>query len=942
MPRYALKNLPVRHKLTFIALVASAVALLLTLAGFVTHEVVMFRRDMVEDHSAVARMLADSTGSAVTFNDADAATQTLKAVAAYPHVLTAILYDRDGKVFATYRSNQAPSVQLPAAPTGAMHRWGANSFELYHPFAVAGEPVGTIYLHSELGEMRESLVTVALLSVGVLLVSGLAAYLMARWLQPLITGPVSHLAEVARTVAQERNYAVRATRQSADELGSLVDTFNAMLDQIQHHQSALREARDQLEARVLDRTRALLQEVSERRRSEEALRESNQRFETVTRATTDVVWDYDIVTNEIWWNENYQGLFGYSASDVPATIDGWQNCIHPEDAPAVMSGLHAMLESDDTLWSSEYRYLRSDGTYAYIFDRGYILRNATGKAVRVIGAMQDISDRKRAEQEVVREKARLQLIFESVPVGIAVDRIEPSGERSRILNDAHLRICGLSREEAVIGAFQKISHPDDYARQAVFRRQLEAGEIDRFSMEKRYLCTDGRLVWVTYSVQRERYADGGWQDLSTIVDITDLKQAEEAVAHERARFKFIFESVPVGITWMIRDDISTRVVNPAHAKITGVPAEQCRELERYRAATPPVDRARQSALHDRMLAGDIDHYQIEKRYVHADGSVRWTELSIRFYRDGSSGETQEISTLVDITDRKQAETRLAETHKQLLDTSRQAGMAEVATGVLHNVGNVLNSVNVSATLLADLVRQSKSSRVAKLADLFREQQANLSAFFATDPRAQQVPGFVDSLAKHLSREQVELLGELDSLRKNIEHIKDIVAMQQNYAKVSGVSESIAVTDLVEDALRMNAGGLARHDVALTCDFQARPTVTVEKHKVLQILVNLMRNAKYACEESGHAEKRMIVRVTADDSRVRIAVIDNGIGIPAENLTRIFAHGFTTRKHGHGFGLHSGALAAKELGGALIACSDGPGKGAVFTLELPYQLDARAA
>jgi C4-dicarboxylate-specific signal transduction histidine kinase len=111
-------------------------------------------------------------------------------------------------------------------------------------------------------------------------------------------------------------------------------------------------------------------------------------------------------------------------------------------------------------------------------------------------------------------------------------------------------------------------------------------------------------------------------------------------------------------------------------------------------------------------------------------------------------------------------------------------------------------------------------------------------------------------------------------------------------------------------------------------------VTVEKHKVLQILVNLMRNAKYACEESGHPQKQMIVRVTAVGDRVRIAIIDNGVGIPPENLTRIFGHGFTTRKDGHGFGLHTGALAAKELGGSLTAYSEGPGRGARFVLELP--------
>ena len=128
--------------------------------------------------------------------------------------------------------------------------------------------------------------------------------------------------------------------------------------------------------------------------------------------------------------------------------------------------------------------------------------------------------------------------------------------------------------------------------------------------------------------------------------------------------------------------------------------------------------------------------------------------------------------------------------------------------------------------------------------------------------------------------------------------------------------------------------MRRHDVAIVRDYQVDLPVTVDKNKVLQILVNLIRNAKYACDESGRTDKSVTLRTTSDGREVSIAVIDNGVGISAENLTKIFAHGFTTRKHGHGFGLHSGAIAAKELGGSLNASSDGAGKGATFELRIP--------
>jgi signal transduction histidine kinase len=269
-------------------------------------------------------------------------------------------------------------------------------------------------------------------------------------------------------------------------------------------------------------------------------------------------------------------------------------------------------------------------------------------------------------------------------------------------------------------------------------------------------------------------------------------------------------------------------------------------------------------------------------------------------------------------------------------------MAEVATNVLHNVGNVLNSVNVSSTLVLDNLKKSKVPYLGKAVALLDEHAADLGEFITTDPKGRQLPSYLNKLAGQLASEQTSAINELILLRQNIEHIKDIVAMQQSYAKISGVTEIIQITDMVEDALRMNAGALIRHEVELIREYADVPSITIEKHKVLQILVNLIRNAKYACDESGRTDKKLKMQITKLDSGIQIAVIDNGVGIPQENLTRIFSHGFTTRKLGHGFGLHSGALAAKELGGTLTAHSAGAGQGATFILKLPLQPPAPTA
>jgi signal transduction histidine kinase len=273
-------------------------------------------------------------------------------------------------------------------------------------------------------------------------------------------------------------------------------------------------------------------------------------------------------------------------------------------------------------------------------------------------------------------------------------------------------------------------------------------------------------------------------------------------------------------------------------------------------------------------------------------------------------------------------------HKQLVDASRRGGMAEIASNVLHNVGNVLNSVNVSTGLILESVKKSRASSLARVVALLQEHPQDLGEFITHDPRGKHVPAHLAQLSEHLLADQEAMVSEMDSLRRNVEHIKEIVAMQQNYATFGGMKEMIDIGSLVEDSLRITESGLRRHHVEVTREFENVPPMNIEKHKVLQILVNLLRNAKHACQESERADKRLTVRVANGHGRVRVSVIDNGVGIPPENLTRIFNHGFTTRKGGHGFGLHSGALAAKEVGGSLTVQSEGSGHGATFTLELP--------
>ncbi len=307
------------------------------------------------------------------------------------------------------------------------------------------------------------------------------------------------------------------------------------------------------------------------------------------------------------------------------------------------------------------------------------------------------------------------------------------------------------------------------------------------------------------------------------------------------------------------------------------------------------------------------------------------------------GVSGRIWSCRDITDRRAAEIERERLNRQLIDSSRRVGMAEVASNVLHNVGNVLNSVNVSVNLINDRLRQSRLTHLSKTADLVHQHRDDLPHFLTRDEHGRHLPHYLSKLADHLAAEQQELIEETASLVESVDHIKQIIATQQSYVQAGDIHEIVDLRKLLTDAVTMNRAALDRHGIALVEEHQPVKPLDTDKHKLLEILINLISNAKYAMTESDRRERVLTLRshpAEGDDDQIEIQVIDNGVGIRPDDLTRIFSHGYSTRRSGHGYGLHSAALAAHELGGRIVAHSDGPGRGACFTILLP--LDATRA
>jgi PAS domain S-box-containing protein len=418
-------------------------------------------------------------------------------------------------------------------------------------------------------------------------------------------------------------------------------------------------------------------------------------------------------------------------------------------------------------------------------------------------------------------------------------------------------------------------------------------------------------------------------------EINERQRAEAALKTAERRYRSIFENSVEGI-FQTTEDGKYLVANPTLARIYGYDTpEQLQEAMTDIGARLYVDPNRRAEF-KRKIAEQGQVFGFESEIYHKSGSKLWISENARAVYDESGKLLYYEGTVEDITVRKGNEAALQKAQADLLRATRTAGMAEVATGILHNVGNVLNSVNVSANCISEVLRKSKIPQLTKAAGLIKDNNETLSEFLVSDPKGKLLPGYIIDLAAHLAAEHAGLLQKMEQLKTHLDHVKQIVARQQNYAKIGGVKETVNLSEVVEDAIRLNSGGLSRHQIEVVREYDPSATANLDKHKVLQILVNLVRNAEHACAQSVKERKQVTVRVSNEGDRIRIYVADNGIGIPSENMVRIFKHGFTTKKDGHGFGLHSSAITAKELGGTLKAHSDGDGLGALFILDLPIQ------
>jgi NO-binding membrane sensor protein with MHYT domain len=275
-------------------------------------------------------------------------------------------------------------------------------------------------------------------------------------------------------------------------------------------------------------------------------------------------------------------------------------------------------------------------------------------------------------------------------------------------------------------------------------------------------------------------------------------------------------------------------------------------------------------------------------------------------------------------------------HQHSLDTERQKGMAEVAANVLHNVGNVLNSLSVSSNLLRENIKNSKLNQLSKLDAILSEHQHDFKAFMANDERGLKIPLYVKAISDYWKEEQLNLSQEVQAIINNLQFIKDIISAQQDISQDTPYfSKVVSIPAMLEEALLIVGFNSKEDKIKIKKKYGKLKPIFFSKVKLSQILVNLLLNAKEAMKETTDREKLLILEIRpTEDNNVYIKIQDTGVGVAHENLKRIFTHGYSTKPSGHGFGLHASALAVKEMHGNIKVESEGLGKGATFIILLP--------
>lgn len=620
----------------------------------------------------------------------------------------------------------------------------------------------------------------------------------------------------------------------------------------------------------------------ERSRAQEALRESEERFRIVARATNDAVWDWDLVTDALSWGEGFTQLFGYQPAQIEPGIESWYAGIHPEDKDRVLSGIEGVIRGGGRRWSDEYRFRRADGSYASIFDRGYVIHDDAGKPVRMIGAMMDITERHRVEKAFRESEEKYRLLFSQAPDAVLIldlethDFLDANQAASELYGHTHdefvrLKAKDITAEpERTAGALQEAQ--TGFLHVPLRWHRKKDGAVFPVEITGRPFVWKGRSVMCVF-----------------LRDITDRWRAEEALRASEERFRRIVETAEEGI-WVSDGENKTTFANKKMADMLGYTQEEMMGVSLF-DFMEEEERALAAHNVERRRAGISEQHEFKFR--RKDGSPLWAFLVTGPVLNEAGQYAGSLTMVTDMTQRRQLE-------EQLRQAQKMEAVGRLAGGIAHDFNNLLTIISGYSELLlerleADNPMRGQAEQIKKAGDRAAALTRQLLAFSRQQVLVPQVLDLNHVVANTLSM-----------LRRLIGEDVELVAVE--------------------------GPGLGR--------------VKADPGQLEQVIMNLAVNARDAMPRGGkltletanaeldetYARSHFPIQ---PGPYVMLAVSDTGCGMEAETQAHIFEPFFTTKEKGKGTGLGLAMVYGiiKQSGG-YIWCYSEVGQGTAFKIYLP--------
>jgi PAS domain S-box-containing protein len=642
--------------------------------------------------------------------------------------------------------------------------------------------------------------------------------------------------------------------------------------------------------------------------AEDSLKISNERFNYCSKATSDAIWDWDLITDEVFVGESFSILFGHHFVNNIVTGNKCDSFVHPEDKDAFCESLYECINNDDEKWSMEYRFLKSDGTFTYVNDKAIIIRNEKGEAIRMIGAIQDISKEKMLKVKLQNSEERFKGAFEYTALGMAI--VNKEGYWIEV-NNRLCEILGYSKEEFRAMRFDELTYSEDLEESLANREKLVNSEISAFRMEKRYVHKNKSLVWVQLSVSIVRNKLGKTENfVGQIIDISERKRIEDEnkyltdennrnktmqLNEAKNRYRLLADNT-VDLVCLHDINGSFTYVSPSIHKLLGYTREELLGKFPKEFVHPEDIGILRNSIAD-VLANIEDVATAQIRFRNKEGNYLWLESKgIIVLENGIPSGFQ--SSTRDVTQRKQAEKIIKETliQEQELNELR----TNLVSTISHEFRTPMTTIRTSAEIISMYLEGhsfQNSINIEKRVKIIIEQINRI----------------------------VELMNAVLTLSK------------EEAGKTSFNPVTFDLKQLCLDVIDLS---LDSYDVKrkVQTSFEGGSFyMFADKNLVEYCIFNILNNAFKYSKGAGD----IIFRVFAAHESVYIEIIDFGIGIPQQDQSKLFNTFFrgsnTDGIQGTGLGLYIVKTFTEKNSGTVQIESE-IGKGTKVTLEFPLKKD----